>query len=815
MAAILLSRRTFTKAVGGLAAVLAVSGRVGLLKPQTFVNADTEERILTCCDNPGPFLGHVQNGRWTKSSALEPNIPIAPPALNTRNRAYAPDRIRYPMKRVDYDPNGNRNTQNRGSLQFVRISWDQAMSIVASEITRVKNTYGPTAIMALGTDHRWLNSLNDVRTWWSKFFNLIGEYTVQDGEGSTPGWNAGTYVMTGGGPVWAIGYSFYFQGSYPSNNYADLLQNCQLMIFWSTDPVSKSYTHSYDRVYIQKLKEAGVQMVVIDSWLNDTAALYADKFIPIIPGTDEALLAAIAYVWIQDGIFNQAWLDTHTMGFDETHLPAGAPPKSSFKSYIMGDADGIPKTPEWAASITGVEAPAIRALAKLWASKRTFLYSANAGANRRQWGATWVRMIMTLQAMQGYLGVAGCGVGAPSIPSPISMKGPLAYAFTPHVDGNFPPRIHHTQFKDAMLNPPITWTTGDAQYAYPREGASEVHMIFNSGGSGYFFNQISNVNDHIKGVKSPGLETVVCCAAWWHVLPYHSDIVLPVSYMGERDDMVSWLNYAVYVHKLVDPPGEARSDLDIFRDLASRLGLLDKLTGGKSDLEILQDIYSKTNVPLSFDQFKEVGFYRFTQPVLDAPNIRGKAFYDDPVKNPLGTKSGKLEIYSQKIADFYGTSDPGAPVIPMYKPSMEGRTSVVAQKYPLQLVTPHLKFGRHSQWHNMSWLRDDEQGYPHGYNALRINPIDAKARNIINGDIIRVFNDRGQALMSAKITERVMPGVVWTWEGGHYTPQQPGILGTLDIGGNVNTLLPAGQMEKISHGQLGHTGLVQVEKWSP
>ena len=307
------------------------------------------------------------------------------------------------MMRADFDPNGNRNPQNRGSKNFVRITWQQALDTVASEISRVVTAYGVSAIYGFGGSHQWNTNLHTGSTsgaWGSKFFALLGEYTTNDGEGSIPHWSWGGYLSLGGLPLYYTGYSTFAFGSwFDNNNLSDLLANCKLVINWSTDPAVKSYTDNVTPSSFEKLKAAGVKIMSIDHWQNDTATVYADKFFSIVPGTDEAMMAAIAYVWITQNLYNKTFVSTHTTGF------------TPFSNYVLGISDGTPKTPAWAETICGVEAGIITALALEWASKPTYVLCENAGANRRPNGVNWVRMIITLQAMLGYLGAPGCGIG--------------------------------------------------------------------------------------------------------------------------------------------------------------------------------------------------------------------------------------------------------------------------------------------------------------------------------------------------------------------------------------------------------------------
>ena len=254
------------------------------------------------------------------------------------------------------------------------------------------------------------------------------------------------------------------------------------------------------------------------------------------------------------------------------------------------------------------------------------------------------------------------------------MTPPGALPVTTHpsiLAGKFPPRIQHVTFSKAILNPPVTWTYGDLSATYPVQGYSQVKMVYFIGGSGYFFNQMSNVNEHVQGIQSPNLQIVICQSPWWHALPYYSDIVLPVAHNGERDDITNWNNYSVYLHTISAPPGEAMNDLDVFRGLATRLNLLNNLTGGLTDAQMLQQLYSQSNIPMTFSQFQQVGYYKWNIPASDTPYVGMQAFNTNPKANPLPTPSGLIEIYSGRVANVYGTSDPAAPTIPMYVQATE------------------------------------------------------------------------------------------------------------------------------------------------
>ena len=216
---------------------------------------------------------------------------------------------------------------------------------------------------------------------------------------------------------------------------------------------------------------------------------------------------------------------------------------------------------------------------------------------------------------------------------------------------------------------------------------------------------------------------------------------------------------------------------------------------------------------MSWSEFKRAGYIELPRPDT-APSLGGLAnFNTDPVKNKLNTPSGLIEIYSTRIANFFGTNDPTAPPIPKYIPSPENRLAERAKTYPLEKLTIHGFFSEHEQYHHMSWARDDKFTFLKGYIALWMNPIDAKARGISNGDVVRVFNDRGQSLFAAYVTERMMPGLTMGLDGGNSKPVQPGVAGSLDMGGACNQLTPQQQCEPICDG-MQTWGLVQVEKYT-
>jgi trimethylamine-N-oxide reductase (cytochrome c) len=590
--------------------------------------------------------------------------------------------------------------------------------------------------------------------------------------------------------VWNVGIT-------ATNNAADILHNTQLIIHWASDVAVKRYRGYRQNYWLNRFKEAGIQQIVIDPYYNDTAAIYGTDWIPILPGTDEALMAAIAYLWISEDLYNPQYVETYTIGFN------------TFKEYVLGHSDGVPKTPRWAASICDVSEERIRDLAYTWASKPTYVICDYGGANRRYGAAEWTRMLVTMQALLGNIGRPGRGLGMLTYNTKgcNQRSGSLVL---PTMMDRYRQSIRHAQFPEAILDPPIQWTTIDAtsgrvkEVRYPAKGCSKIRFLAFMSGSGMFLNQVPGTRDHVRALRSPEIEFIYCHAGWWHTAPKFADIILPIRHIGERDDIVDWENFTVYSHTIAEPQGVPKNDLEIFLELATRLGFEKELALGKTSKQWLQAIYESLTIPISFEDFRERGYYKHPLPD-DVPHVltHFSNFYNDPHEHRLRTPSGKIEIYSQRVADFFGEYHPRAPTIPKYLTSPEHADT----RYPLYLTSPHPKLGRHSQWRNLSWHRDEHQMRIQGYNPMRINPVDAEARGIYNEDLVKVYNDRGSIICGASVTERIRPGVISVSEGGWYTPSN-----SMDFGGNPNVLLSRTQPEPVCDGMV-NCAYVDVEPW--
>ena len=669
-----------------------------------------------------------------------------------RQRVYAPDRLLYPMKRIG----------ERGEGNFERISWDEALEKVASEYKRVKETYGPEAVVYL-TNGGDMGQVHNTRT-AVRVFSLAGGCTLMWGIASNEGWMFACQATYG----------------YPAGvDHRDVI-NSKLVILWGMNPavIIDGCGTSYA---LAEAKEAGTRFIVVDPRYTDTAALVADRWIPIKPGTDAAAMIAMAYVMITENLYDQRFLDTYTVGFDH------------FKEYVLGEEDGVPKTPEWAERITSVPAQTIAELAREYATTKPAALLPSKAPGRTAYGEQFHRAAFTLAAMTGNIGIHGGSPGCEitqrgDTPSPMGLAmrtgGNPVDAGSPRRRDALPTaiskgpgliaRLHNTEVMDAILK-------GKAGGYY-----SDYKMVYTANVN--YLNQYPNVNKAVKALKS--LEFIAIQEQFITPTAKFADILLPTCTFFERNDAVWGAGpHLAYQRKIIEPLGESRSHLDICMGLAEKMGIADY--NDKTDEEWLEQIMKPAVT--DYERFKETGVEKF----YSEPSVPFKNEIADPANHPFPTPSGKIEIYSQQIAEI---EKPLMPPIPKYIETWESVNDPLAEKYPLQMISTHFKRRAHSQFDNIPWLRELEP------QAVKINPKDAKPRGIKDGDPVRVFNDRGEIIIQAEVTQRIIPGVVDVPQGAWYDPDEQGV----DRGGCANVLTrdarsPGGAFTT-------NTCLVQVEK---
>lgn len=676
-----------------------------------------------------------------------------------RQYVHHPERLMYPQKRVGV----------KGEGKFERISWEEALDMLADELARVKETYGNEGIF-LATGGGYLASLHNPGLAAARLLAQYGGFVTHYGNISSEG------------AVWA---SLTQYGSVMVGHSREDMLNSKLIILWGWDP-ARMISGTNTMYHLIKARENGAKVIAIDPRYHDTAATVAHEWIPIRPGTDTAVMVAMANVMIREKLHDQAFLDTYTVGFDK------------FKEYVLGQEDGVEKTPAWAAEISGVDAGTIERLAREYATSKPAALMDCQGPARSAMGEQYNRCAATLCAMTGNVGRPGgsAGGGLMGIPvahmfrmsaippgkNPFELDGPRVKG-TLDIRLRVSKRVHINKIFDAILR--------GKEGGYP----SEIKMVWSMCNN--YLNQTGNSNKAARALKK--LDFLAVNELFMTAQARYADLLLPVTSAAERSDLTRpWPSgpYYTFINRALEPLGECKSDFDIVTAVAERLGIKDFNPYSEDEwLRMFIEKNPETAAQITdYEKFKREGIHRVK---LQEPIVAFKEQIEDIEGNPFPTPSGKIEIYSQRVADL---NTPLCPPIPKYMSTPEDRNDPLFKKYPLQLITPHPKNRVHSELYLVPWLREVE---PH---RAWINPVDAKPRGIGDGDEIYVFNDRGKVAITAWVTERIIPGVICIFEGAWYAPDENGI----DRGACANTLTN----DAYSGGgaSVMNTCLVQVDK---
>ncbi len=762
---------------------------------------------------------------------------IPPLSLAYKKRVYSPARIRYPMKRVDFDPSGapgsvgpgGRNPQKRGASKYVRISWDEALDIICGEMVRVKARYGSTAILYQSDQHGENKVVHGPHGCGRKLLRLFGGYTLQVRQpDSWEGWWWGAKHVWGCEPVG--------QQMPQRNLLSDISKNAELLLFWGCD--QETTTWGWQGQLPSRLSfwwtELGIKQIYIAPDCNYANAVHADKWIPILPNTDAALYLAICHQWFENGAYDKAYLETHAYGVEE------------FRAYVMGEEDDVPKTPEWAAPITGVPSRIIKALADEWASKRTTVVIGNGGPGIRGPYATEpARLQVLCLAMQG-LGRPGCNQSKMiewglhhdfeqmSPPAPSVFTSLLeAYTGGTPADTNHPSFLPKTLVPKAILEGSCDWWGNESEFAarenqfvhyeYPAEGCSKIHVIWTDSPS--WITCWNDGNNFIRAMRHPDIEFIFAQHPWLENDALFADVILPANTKLEEDDIGSdvfggQMNVLFPEPRCVEPLGESLSDYEIVCKIAERLGLLEEYTGGRTVEELIRLGYETSGAAhlVGWEQLSEKGYY-VVPPDPDWEKVPAGMieFYEDPENNPLSTPTGMIEFYATGLAEHFPDDDERGPVpkwIAQGETHEETLGTERSKKYPLLVMSNHPRWGVHSQHDDITWFREIETCKVNGpdgyhYHPLWIHPTDAAERGIGTGDVVSIYNERGTVLAGAYLTERIMPGVVGMDHGAKYDPVVPG---EIDRGGAINTIVPRNTTSKNAVGMVVSGFLAEVEK---
>ena len=674
------------------------------------------------CGGSCLLIAHVEDG-VVKRITTDASVPDGPEAPQLRaclkgrayrQRIYHPDRLQYPLKR----------TGERGSGQFERVGWIEALDAIAEKMIAIREKHGPTSVMNISHSATNCHAYHNASC-LNRLLNMSGGQTTMESHVSNDG---------------AVFAAFHTYGTVFTANERDDLLNSKMIIMWGWNPADSIWSTN-SSYYVALAREKGARVVAIDPRLTDSAAVLADKWIPIRPGTDTAMLIAMAHVIIDKNLQDQAFLDKYSVGFEK------------FREYVMGTEDGVPKTPQWAEEITGVSAETIVELALAYATAKPAALVPGYGPCRVNHGEQFSRAAAALAAMTGNVGVPGGDAGIPVFGFPIMTK-------VMQFPGGYGPdnvSVHFNNWADAIIE--------------GRAGGylSDIKMVYSVAGN--TVNQLGNVRKADRALKT--LDFMVVHEQFMTATARYADYVLPVTTQFERNDVFTpWLSghYIISSNQAIEPYGECKNDIDICAELAERLGI--EKYNEMSEQEWLTFLTGSADIQ-DMEEFKERGSLKYQ---LERTHVAFREQIEDIEGAPFSTPSGKIEIFSQSIADM---EKPDVPPIPKYIPLSEHEGN---SEFDLSLVTGHGKKSCNSMFYNLPWMKEVEE------QELWINPIDATKRGISNGDRVKATSAVGATILPARVTERIIPGTINIDQGIEFELDSEGV----DLKGCSNAVCPDG-----------------------
>jgi len=766
------------------------------IQEHTLANSSTTKTILTAA-HWGPMWVETDGEQVIASrGAIETSFTNSLQSV-VRGQVHSKTRVRYPMVRKGFLASPDSPQGVRGQDEFVRVSWDDALALIDQQHRRIRSSYGPSSIFAGSYGWRSNGVLHKAATLLQRYMSLAGGYTGHLGDYSTGAAQAIMPHVVGGNEV------YQQQTSWPM-----VLEHSDVVVLWSANPmntlkISWNASDEQGLPYFEKLRQSGKRLICIDPMRSETVAFFGETMEWIAPhmGTDVAMMLGIAHTLLVNDWHDVDFLSRYTTGFP------------TFADYVLGKHDGEAKSAEWAAAICGVSAEKIRELADIFRHNTTMLMS-GWGMQRQQFGEQKHWMLVTLAAMLGQIGTPGGGFGLsyhfanggnPTRRSAVlaSMQGTVKGGVDA-VD-----KIPVARIVEALENPGAPYQHNGLDRHFP-----DIRFVWWAGGANFTHHQ--DTNRLIRAWQKP--ELVVISECNWTAAARHADIVLPATTSFERNDLTMTGDYSnqhlVPMKRVVMPQDEARDDLDVFAALSElwESGGRARFTEGKSELQWLETFYNIAAERGASQQVTLPPFERFWQDnqLIEMPEseqnaafVRFGAFRADPQANPLKTPSGKIEIYSEQIASF---QYPDCPPHPMWLEPDEWHGN--AQPGQLQLLSAHPAHRLHSQL-NHTTLR--ERYAVAGREPLTLHPQDARARQINNGDVVRLWNQRGQVLAGVVVSEDIKPGVMCLHEGAW--PDLDLQAGGICKNGAVNVLTKDIPSSRLGNGCAGNTALAWVEKY--
>jgi biotin/methionine sulfoxide reductase len=685
---------------------------------------------------------------------------------------------------------GERRGSLRGKDRFVPVSWDRATLLVAEEVSRVRAEHGNAAIF--GGSYGWSSAgrFHHARSQLQRFLGLGGGFTTQVTNYS---YGAGMTLMPH-----VLGTNDVVQG--PVTDWRSIAKHARLMLCFGGLPLKNGFVtaggggaHEYSKL-MRAAADAGLRFVNISPFRGDAAEFLRAEWVPIRPGGDAAMILAMIQAIVAEGLEDRDFLTRCTTGWDR------------LRAYVMGEADGVVKTPDWAAPLCDVPAETIRALA-LEAARTPTMLTATWSIQRAEHGEQPWWALVALASALGGIGKPGQGVGFGygSINGMGTARRELPSVNLPATRNPVGVAIPVSRITELLERPGEVMRYNGRDIQLP-----DIRMIFWCGGNPFHHHQ-----DLSRFARAQSrADTIVVSEPWWTASARQADIVLPATTTLERNDIASSSRdrFVRAMHQAVPPQGQARNDHDAFADIADALGYRERFTDQRDEGAWLRHMYDRfrracavmgAEVP-DFDRFWAEGHVEFSPPEEDF--VQFADFARDPAAAPLNTPSGKVELYSEVIAGF---GDEGVPGHAVWKAPREWLGGDVS-RFPLHLLSDQPASRLHGQ------LDPSRVAAAHriqGREPIRMNPADAAARGLSAGDVVRVFNERGACLGGVVLTEGLRPGVVSMSTGAWWDPQETE-QGLLCVHGNPNVLTQDVGTSPLGQGCAAHSCLVQVEAWT-